>query len=278
MNKYLFSCAALALAVFCIPGITQGQPLPVLDAPHAPFGPATALDPNPWGFQNGGNGGKTKADDGSLVGPFSEGNVPGLDYIDGASGAITVYSNSAQDGGDPSGPDQLINGSNMDTDYVNNSDQGNGRGAFHSFGPNRQVGIDFTFDRSYNVTDIWVWNGNQLNHGGSRGIDTMDILVTTDGSNYDLVHNDVSVARAPDPINQAGIPIGPHDYAGAGTNEYSVNRAVVGVRITDITHFADSDGCCDNFSSIRFNIVPEPATLGLLSAGALMLLKRRRSA
>ena len=144
--------------------------------------------------------------------------------------------------------------------------------------------ITFTFDQLVPVLSMDVWN---LGSSGGRGIYQADVLASTDGTNFttDLGVKTFNIG-APD-IFSSGTPtdqlillgvsqakairfnilqnwFGHSGYVNGdfdpytGTNEgIFVNTSIVGV------------------NEVVFN-TPEPASLGLLGIGGLMLLKRRR--
>ena len=122
--------------------------------------------------------------------------------------------------------------------------------------------ITFDLGAAYDLESVSIWN---FNRGGytNLGIAQMDVLVSSDNTNWTTVLTDQTLTQA------------------SGLNTYAgevVTLSATGVRYVKFdvdTIFNSSPGGPQvGLSEVRF--VPEPATMSLLGIGGLLALVRRR--
>ena len=132
--------------------------------------------------------------------------------------------------------------------------------------------ITFDLGAEYDLASVSIWNFNRDagEQGGSDdytnlGIKQMDVLVSSDNTNWTTALTDQTLTEA------SGLST----YAGE-----VVTLSVTGVRYVKFdvdTIFNSSPGGPQvGLSEVRFTAVPEPATMSLLGIGGLLALVRRR--
>jgi hypothetical protein len=135
--------------------------------------------------------------------------------------------------------------------------------------------ITFDLGSSYNITQFHLWNYNEDNgyNGTGRGASSADISVSTTGlaGSFTVIDSAQALSRAD----------------GSGTDPgATVSLASTGVRYVQfhlLNNFSNGTGF-DNqtgLGEIRFvgtASTPEPASLGVLASGSLIVLTRRRRA
>ena len=133
--------------------------------------------------------------------------------------------------------------------------------------------ITFDLGDEYDLASVSIWNFNRdagAQGGGddftNLGIETMDILVSTDNSTWE---------------NLGGFTLteasGLSTYAGETHNLSAANENIRYVQFDVSTIFNSSPGGPQvGLSEVRFTEVPEPATISLLGFGGVLALVRRR--
>ena len=112
--------------------------------------------------------------------------------------------------------------------------------------------------REGGVTDLCIWNHNDFT---GRGIRNVHIDYSTDGVNWDYLglHTIPWAKSSP-------------DYTGSVVANFGGKYAKY-VLLTTATWGSSNIG----LSEVRFHFIPEPATLGLVALGALVVIRRRRA-
>jgi len=131
--------------------------------------------------------------------------------------------------------------------------------------------LDFVLAGATDVAAVHVWNydrGSDDGTGGSwdkRAIASFDIAFSTNGGTSYTA-----------PISITGL-LGFNDIdppIAVQTKTFAAQTGVTDIQITNLQNFGD--GSWYGLGEIRFDTVPEPATLGLLAIGAIGLIRRRR--
>jgi hypothetical protein len=147
-----------------------------------------------------------------------------------------------------------------------------GNGGFSNTGtmanPNEDTAPQITWNLGGNdfVSTMRIWNYNESGNFSLRGIDTADVYVSSDGTNYTFLES-IQLNRAP----------------GTETVDFSqlvpVGTTTHYIRFENITDFPDADSNFVGLSAIEFNTAPEPssliAILGLGGMGLLLVARRR---
>ena len=119
------------------------------------------------------------------------------------------------------------------------------------------------FDDAYPIADAWIWNSRWA-EAGTTGFKSTDVFYTPEGGGAEVLlgNFEFNIATGTDPIaHQTEI-----DFGGVMAE---------GVRFQQITDWEHPFGA-GGLQEVRFNLVPEPATLTLLGLGGLGVLLRRR--
>jgi hypothetical protein len=128
--------------------------------------------------------------------------------------------------------------------------------------------IEFEFDRAYALTNLRVWNNLNFAYPSRQSRDVIIEYSTTGGtdpSEWTTLGN-YTVPQQPISSPQPGIDL--CDFGGV------MAKHVIIKGIGDNAAYGGDAG----FSEVRFFYVPEPATAALVALGALVLVRRRRSA
>ncbi len=131
--------------------------------------------------------------------------------------------------------------------------------------------LDFDLGDATNVEAVHIWNYDRGSDDGTSGvwdkraIASFDIAFSTNGgANYST------------PISITGL-LGFNDIdppIAVQTFTFAAQTGVTDIQITNLQNFGD--GSWYGLGEIRFDTVPEPATLSLLVIGAIGLARRRR--
>ncbi len=126
--------------------------------------------------------------------------------------------------------------------------------------------MTFTLDQIYNLEGVYLWNYGENGGAAAMGIKGASFEFSVDGGS-------TWSAASPLTFEVATFAAGKTIAGYQGLGSHSANA----VRMTINTNFgaAESSGTV-GLGEIRFTAIPEPASMLLLSIGAVALLRRRR--
>ncbi len=152
----------------------------------------------------------------------------------------------------------------------------------HWWGAGTTPQITIDLGGNYNLDTIHIWNYNE-NGQSSRGLQNVEIYVSTDASDLNLVKLITSgpgsqdngsgnflFAQAPSLSTYSGFGL---DMAGVTNASLLSNARLVRIQALD-TH-----GSTGGLAEVQFggtSAVPEPSSIALLGLGGLALILRRR--
>ena len=96
------------------------------------------------------------------------------------------------------------------------------------------IEIDFSFDRKYHVTANRVWNRRHfIRRFVSSGVNSIDIFNASKGVDFDLIINDSELTKLYNMFREMIAYM--HEAARLFSNEFTINRAAIGLRFSDFT-------------------------------------------
>ncbi len=170
-------------------------------------------------------------------------------------------------------PEYTVNGAGMHEDDTHM----NSWAAIHwmcNNGNSQSAWIQYEFDKAYELGDLYVWNYNHAFASGNeldRGMRTVRITYSADGIEFTELG-----------VFELAMATGEYRYAHntvvdfAGASAQYVNLAVVVGDDPENPVHNWGDPTYTALSEVRFNLVPEPATLALLGGGVLAVIRRKR--
>lgn len=131
--------------------------------------------------------------------------------------------------------------------------------------------IRYDFDQAYDLAEMWVWNGNR-SAGSVYGLKDVTVQYSLTGG---ASASDWTTAFAGEWAEATGV----NGYVGFEGPDFT-GASVKSVVITVHSNWGgggtgDSRTCM--LSEVRFNEVPEPATIALLGMGCVAFLRRRNA-
>lgn len=161
-----------------------------------------------------------------------------------------------------------------------NSGAGQGGGAVKTPNPGTHWNdtdpnwMRFDFDGVYPIASARIWNYNGELTG--RGFNQVIVEYTANGSDWSQVAGPGEEGAVTFPKAPGGS--GENDYTGFTLDFGGVDASSVVFTVLRNESFVKNHADSGNvgLSEVRFNIVPEPATIGLLVMGGLALLRKKR--
>jgi hypothetical protein len=194
----------------------------------------------------------------------------------------TIVTEAAPIGGDFGIPDNLRNSSGLSgtvgvgDDALKTHDQTSGgvdMWVTAGNDPVNSVSLTFTLDANYNLTGTYIWPYNQDSGAQGRSVHTFTIDVSTDGTTFTPLGSTFTLTNptlTQDPLNGNSVPAQFLAFSASGVQK---------IRFDVVSNWDGATSGHDlvGLSEVRFQAaVPEPASLGILAAGGVMLLRRRR--
>ena len=159
----------------------------------------------------------------------------------------------------------------------NNKEGINGGGGANTVNPGTHTNdtdpnwLRYDFDAVYPIANARIWNYNGEIPG--RGLNQVIVEYTANGSDW-------SKLAGPGEEGAQTFPeaSGEGDYTGFILDFGGVEASSVVFTVLRNEAFVKNHSSSGNIglSEVRFNIVPEPATMGLIALGGLALLRRKR--
>jgi len=152
--------------------------------------------------------------------------------------------------------------------------------------------IEYSFNQSYNLGGLYVWNANQVNTGpyNYQSLQDCTVQISNNGINWTTIFTG-AIPETPE-SGQA------HEFVGGNNYAVAPVSSIINAGLTPTTYVlitaatsnfnwdttgAGTIGGADSIlalDSVEFatSAVPEPASIGLLAAGAIGLMARRHRA
>jgi len=129
--------------------------------------------------------------------------------------------------------------------------------------------ITFDLEANYDLNDVTVWNFNEPGRTG-RGAKAVEILIASSVGGAYTSLGTFEFSRAPGTVSNFGQVIDLTSYTAADDARL--------VRFAISTNWVPEGGDAKHtgLAEVRFDAVPEPATMSLLGIGGLLALVRRR--
>lgn len=148
-----------------------------------------------------------------------------------------------------------------------NGDAGGSLTWLSASGNRPTITIDFDLGGTFDVDSVHLWNWTYNSATNTRGVTTMDISFSSNGTDFANTLQDVAFTPYPTASTSAT----------SETQTFAAVNGVTHIRLTDINNALDPGDAYVGFSEIRFGeAVPEPSTSALLGLGGLALILRRR--
>lgn len=129
--------------------------------------------------------------------------------------------------------------------------------------PNPWIQFDLGFVRGLGAMKVWNYNELGANDYLQRGVRTLDVLISTDGSIFNLLLDDIELLPAPSD--------GDYDFPQIVDLMGALARYV---RLDISQNWGDANHT--GLAEVQFFDAPEPTTMALLGLGGLGMLARRR--
>lgn len=122
--------------------------------------------------------------------------------------------------------------------------------------------VTFDLGGTYNLSTIYIWQSNQTSLFG-RGVNQFDLLVSANGIDFTEVASDLNLA-----ISTGG----PNSAQSFALFQLGVTHVRIGI---DTAHSALASEIV-GLAEVKFDAIPEPATMGLVAlfSGGLFLVRR----
>lgn len=129
--------------------------------------------------------------------------------------------------------------------------------------------IQFEFSAAQAIDQMWIWNYNNPNYLG-RGLKTVAVDYSTDGTTWTrLGGGDTYLTFAQAPGTNGYVCNNLIDFGGVSVKKVVLNSA------WNPGNYGDPSW--SGLSEVRFEVVPEPATMMLLGLGVLGMITKKRA-
>jgi hypothetical protein len=134
------------------------------------------------------------------------------------------------------------------------------------------VWIEFSFDKAYDISNMWVWNYNAY-YGSNIGLKDVTIDYSTDGVTWNSLGNyELAQAAVYQSIWYDG------NYRTTNSDDIAFGGVSAKYVVISATSNWGSPVGKYGLAEVRFYEVPEPMTIALVGFGTLALLRKRKHA